>query len=98
MADYHFGIPNGDMMIRDLGYSVEFWFKTGPSTWNNNKWWSWGANATSSRQKIALLRGGNWQFFGAIDVPYDQTIRFTIEGSGLGWGTTNFFQYIPRST
>lgn len=86
------------MMIRDLGGWVEFWFKTGSQTWNNDQWWSWGANGTSSRQKFRLLRGGNWQLFGSIYVSYDQTIRFTIEGAGLGWATTNFFQYIQRAT
>jgi hypothetical protein len=86
------------MMIRDLGFSVEFWFRTGPSTWNNDQWWSWGANGTGSRQKFALLRGGNWQNLGSINVGYDQTIRFTMEASGLGWGNSDFYQYIPRST
>jgi len=98
MTDYHMSIPNGDMMIRDLGSSVEFWFKTGVSSWNNNQWWSWAANGTESRQQFALLRGGDWQFLGSINVGYDQTIRFTMEASGLGWGTSNFYQYIPRST
>jgi hypothetical protein len=86
------------MMIRDTGGWVEFWFKTGSSTWNNDQWWSWAANGTSSREKFRLLRGGNWQRFGAVFVSYDQDIRFTIEGSGLGWGTTNFWQHISRST
>lgn len=98
MADYQLPITNGTMMIRDLGYEVQFWFKTGPSTWNNDQWWSWGANGTGSRQKFRLLRGGDWQLFGSTNVAYDQTIRFTIEASGLGWGTTDFFQAIPRST
>jgi hypothetical protein len=99
MADYTLQISaSSTMMIRDLGGWVEFWFKTGSQTWNNDQWWSWGANGTSSRQKFRLLRGGNWQHFGSIFVSYDQTIRFTIEGAGLGWGTTDFFQYIPRST
>lgn len=99
MADYTLGIggPNV-MMIRDLGGWVEFWFKTGDQTWNNDQWWSWAANGTGSRQKFRLLRGGNWQHFGSVYVAYDQTIRFTIEGAGLGWGTTDFFQHIQRST
>jgi hypothetical protein len=99
MADYiHVINASNTMMIRDLGGWVEFWFKTGPSTWNNDQWWSWGANGTSSRQKFRLLRGGNWQLFGSIYVGYDQTIRFTIEGAGLGWPTTDFFQFIQRAT
>lgn len=99
MTDYTLGIggPNV-MMIRDLGGVVEFWFKTGSSTWNNDQWWSWGANGTSSRQKFRLLRGGGWQLFGSVYVTYDQTIRFTIEGAGLGWATTDFYQHIQRTT
>jgi hypothetical protein len=99
MADYTLSIGGSStMMIRDLGGWVEFWFKTGPSTWNNDQWWSYGANGINSRQKYRLLRGGNWQHFGSVHVSYDQTIRFTIEGAGLGWATTNFFQHIQRST
>lgn len=99
MTDYLLGIGGSStMMIRDTGGWVEFWFKTGPSTWNNDQWWSWAANGTSSRQKIRLLRGGNWQFFGSVWVGYDQDVRFTIEGAGLGWGTTDFWQHIQRST
>lgn len=98
MADYTHDIPNGTMMIRDLGYSVEFYFRTGSSTWNNDQWWSWAANGTGARQKSAIYRGGGWNFFGSINVGYDQTIRFTIENSGLGWPNSDFYQYIPRST
>jgi hypothetical protein len=100
MTDYMLDIsPSSTMMIRDTGSWVEFWFRTGPSTWNNNQWWSWGANNTSSRQQFRLLRGGHWQLFGYVNVTYDQTIRFTIEGAGVGgWVTTDFYQHITRST
>lgn len=99
MADYilPIGGPN-QMMIRDTGGWVEFWFRTGSATWNNDQWWSWAANGTGGRSKFRLLRGGNWQHFGSVYITYDQTIRFTIEGAGLGWGTTDFFQHIQRST
>lgn len=98
MADYMHDIPNGTMMIRDLGYSVEFYFRTSSSTWDNDQWWSWAANGTGSRQKTVIVRGGGWNFFGSINVGYDQTIRFTIENSGLGWPNSDFYQRIPRST
>jgi hypothetical protein len=99
MVDYTQQIsPTSTMMIRDTGGYVEFWFKTGSQTWNNNQGWSWGANGTGAQQSFRLLRGGNWQLFGYVYVIYDQTVRFTIENSGLGWGTTDFFQHIQRST
>lgn len=99
MADYTLPIggPNV-MLVRDLGYEVQFFFKTGAFTWNNDQWWSWGANGTGARSKFRLLKGGNYQHFGSIFVTYNQTIRFTIEDSGLGWPTTDFFVAIPRST
>lgn len=99
MTDYTLEIsPSSTMMIRDTGGWVEFWFRTGSQTWNNNQWWSWSANGTGSRQSFRLLRGGNWQLFGYVFVTYDQTIRFTIEDAGLGWATTDFYQHIERST
>lgn len=99
MPDYTLGIggPNV-MMIRDTGGWVEFWFKTGSSTWNNDQWWSYAANGGGSRQKFRLVRGGGWQMFGSVYVGYDQDVRFTIEGAGLGWSTTDFWQHIQRST
>lgn len=99
MTDYTLGIGGSStMMIRDLGYSVEFWFKTGPDTWNNDQWWSYDANGNHVRQKFRLLRGGNWQYFDHVDVGSSQNVTFTIEGSGLGWATTSFTQFISRST
>lgn len=99
MTDYTLGIGGSStMLIRDLGPSVEFWFKTGPDTWNNDQWWSYNANGNYVRQKFRLLRGGNWQFFGYVNVYESQNVRFTIEASGLGWGTTNFDQWISRSS
>jgi len=99
MVDYQLGIggPNV-MMIRDTGGWVEFWFKTGSQTWNNDQWWSWAANGTGNRQKFRLLKGGNFQLFGSVYVTYDQNVQFTIEGAGLGWNTTTFTQHIQRST
>lgn len=99
MTDYQLGIGGSStMMIRDTGGSVEFWFRTGSQTWNNDQWWSWSANGTGARSKFRLLRGGNWQLFGAVYVTYDQNVSFTIEGAGLGWATTTFTQHIQRTT
>jgi hypothetical protein len=99
MVDYEHGIggPNV-MMIRDTGSWVEFYFKTGPQTWNNDQWWSWSANGTGNRQKFRLLKGGNFQRLGAVQITYDQNVSFTIEGAGLGWNTSTFIQHISRAT
>ena len=99
MTDYFLSIGGpSTMMIRDTGSLVEFWFQTGSQTWNNDQWWSYSANGVFSRQKFRLLRGGAWQRFGSVNVTYDQTVQFTIEGAGLGWSTTTFSQHIQRST
>lgn len=99
MTDYYLGIGGSStMLIRDTGGWVEFWFQTGPYTWNNQQWWSYYANGSFSRQQFRLLRGGAWQHFGSVYVSYDQNVQFTIEGAGLGWSTTTFTQHIQRST
>lgn len=87
------------MMIRDLGGTVEFWFKTGPQTWNNQQPWSFFVNgASSGMQYFRLLRGGNWQKFGAVYVGYDQDVGFTIYNSGLGFPTFPMVAHITRTT
>jgi hypothetical protein len=87
------------LMIRDLGGDVQFWIKTGSSTYNYDQGWSYGANGSNTPLlKFRLLQGGNWQHMGTVYVPYDQTIRFTVYGSGIGFPTYDFFQHIQRST
>lgn len=100
MPDYTVDISGSStMMIRDTGGNVEFWFRTGPSTWNNEQGWSYTANGSDTPLlQFRLLRGGDWQKFGEVYVPYDQDVRFTIYGSGLGFPTYDFWQHISRST
>jgi hypothetical protein len=100
MADYTRDIGgNTTMLIRDTGGNVEFWIRTGASTWNNEQQWSFHANGGESGiRKFRMLRGGNWQKFGEVHVGYDQSVRFTIYNSGLGFPTYDFWQHIARST
>lgn len=100
MADYTVGISGSTtLMIRDTGGWVEFWIRTGPSTWNNDQQYSFFANGGfSGTRKFRMLRGGNWQFVSSVYVGYDQTVTFTIIGSGLGFPTYSFNQHIQRST
>lgn len=100
MADYDVQISGSTIMrIRDTGGWVEFWFKTGSQTWNNEQPWSYGANGGDSGVlHFRLLRGGDWQMFGAAYVGYDQDVRFTIIDAGLGFPTHDFYQHISRST
>ena len=100
MTDYTVGISaSTTLMIRDTGGWVEFWIKTGSSTWNNDQQYSFFANgAYSGILKFRLLRGGNWQHVNSVWVGYDQTVTFTIIGSGIGFPTYAFNQHIQRST
>lgn len=99
MADYTKFIGGSTtMLIRDTGLRVEFWIKTGPQTYNYDQQWSFYANGSESGvRKFRMVTGGNWQHFGSVDVYTDQTVRFTIYGAGLGFPTSDFHQYIPRT-
>lgn len=100
MVDYTVGIGGSStMMIRDTGSDVEFWFRTGEYTWNNQQQWSYIANGKNSGvREFRLLRGGFWQKFGEVRVVYDQDVTFKIFGAGLGFPTYTFTQHINRTT
>lgn len=100
MVDYTRQISSStQLMIRDTGGWVEFWVKTGSQTWNNEQQWSYFANgADSGILKFRMVAGGNWQRFGSVYVGTNQSVRFTIFNSGLGFPTYDFWQDISRST
>lgn len=100
MADYTVDISGSTtMMIRDTGGNVEFWLRTGSSTWNNEQGWSFHANGGDSGTRyFRLLRGGAWQKFGEVFVGYDQDVRFSVYGSGLGFPSYDFWHHISRTT
>lgn len=98
MPDYINEIRNGTMMIRDTGAEVQFWFKTGSSTWNNEQNWGFAADSIGYQEfEYRLLRGGNWQMFGAVHIGTRQNVMFRIVGEGLGWPTTDFTVFIERA-
>lgn len=100
MTDYTLGIGGGTtMMIRDQGGWVEFWVRTGPSTYNYDQQWSYFANGSESGTlRFRMLPGGAWQQFGAVYVGYNQDIRFSLYGAGIGFPTSHFWQHINRTT
>jgi len=100
MTDYVEGIGGGsEMMIRDTGGVVEFWFHTNPQTWNNDQFYSFVANNVGSgSRKFRLVRGGGWQRADSVYVAYDQDVSFTIVGAGLGYPTHTQYAHIQRST
>lgn len=100
MVDYTRQISaSTQLLIRDTGGNVEFWIKTGSQSWNNDQSWSFFANGgDSGTRKFRLVAGGNWQMMGAVYVGYNQDVRFTVVGSGIGFPTYDFWQTIGRST
>ena len=92
----------GKMMIRDLGSTVEFWFKAGyTSDWWNGMPFNWTANGTTSSTKINYPTGAPWYKVGSVTVTTSQTVTFRLtdgsSASGIG-GPTTFPQYLERST
>lgn len=98
MTDFDRGIPNGTMRIRDVGNGwVEFWFITGSSTYNHAQNWHAYFDGAWHDYQYDLARGGSWQMFGSAFITTDQTVSFTIDGSGLGWATTQLDAVISRA-
>lgn len=101
MTDYTKNINNGTMMIRDTGGNIEFWFKTGSSTWNNQQDWGWSLDGGGWNMGVFKLNiGGDWHHIGTIYVGpgASRQVGMRIVGEGLGWPTTDFFVVVPRST
>lgn len=101
MADYIKEIPNGSMMIRDLGYDVQFFFKTGSTTWNNQQDWGWSIDGGGFNMGVfKLSTGGAWHHLGTIQVGAggDRLVGMRIVGEGLGWATTDHMVWVPRAT
>lgn len=100
MTDYIISISaSSQMMIRDNGGWVDFYFRTGSQTWNNDQQYSFGANGSGSGiREFRLVRGGDWQYVDHVFITYDQTISWTIYGAGIGFPTATQTQHIQRST
>lgn len=105
MVDHVYGIPGsvgGQMMIRDTGWSAEFWIKAGNSSaYDYELGWSGVVNGVGVGGTFRYEHGGAWAQIGAWNVGYNQTVTFnktTNSGSqGLG-GTGGFSAWFPRST
>jgi hypothetical protein len=90
----------GLMMIRDLGYKIEFWFKAG---YSNDYWYgmpfNWTANGTTTSVKINYPTGAAWKFVGYVNVSVSQNVTFRLTDSsgtqGMG-GPTTFTVWINR--
>lgn len=105
MADYIQAINGsvgGQMMIRDTGWSVEFWIKSGNgSAYDYQLGWSGTVNGVGVGGTFRYEHGGAWAQVGGWAVSSSQTVTFsktTYSGSqGLG-NPTSFSAYIGRAT
>lgn len=97
MADYVWGIgPNDEMMIRDLGGWVEFWFHSDAGTFNRTQPYSYYANGSTVAGTFNLSSGGAWQHVASVFVSVTQEVGFTIVDEGLGWPTSTRSVLIDR--
>lgn len=91
----------GLMMIRDTGWTVEFWFKAGyANDWANALDFNWTANGTTTAKAIKYPTGAQWAKVGSVNVGTSQTITFRLLDAtgtqGMG-GPTTFNQWIERA-
>lgn len=102
MTDYVWGIGSGDeMMIRDTGGNVEFWFHSDASTWNNEQDWGWSIDGGGWNMGVFKLNsGGAWHHLGTIYVGPggNRQVGMRMVGEGLGWPTSDRFVTLPRAT
>jgi hypothetical protein len=92
---------NGQLMIRDTGSNVEFWFKAGfSSDWYNGLKFSWTANGGTTNKSINYPEGADWYHVGTVSISTDQTVTFRLVSDtsigGIG-GPTSFSHAIERS-
>lgn len=99
MTDHKKTIGSGDeMMIRDTGSNVEFWFHSDASTWNFQQNWAYFANGAWYEGVFRLEQNGAWHHLGTVDINDRQNVTFRMYDEGLGWPTSDFTVFIERST
>ena len=92
----------GTLRIRDLGSSVEFWFKAGYSSdWYNGLKFSYTVDGSTTNKTINYPTGADWYKVGSDTATYNQSVTFkllTSTGiSGIG-GPATFTHTVTRDT
>lgn len=98
MTDFVWDIGNGNMMIRDTGTNVEFWFQAGSQTYNHQQNYAYTINGHTVSGTYDMVIGGAYQRIGYENVTTDQTVSFTMYDEGLGWATTTHSAFIDRAS
>jgi hypothetical protein len=102
MTDYTAPSGSGELLLRDTGSTVEFYFRAGYSSdWYNGLSFNWTANGTTISKTINYPSGGAWYGVGSVNVSTSQTVTFrltTATGiSGMG-GPSAVSAYLNRSS
>lgn len=91
----------GQMMLRDLGGTVEFWLNSNSyQTWFESEQFSYSSPNGSGSWNAGYAYGGGWQRIGFINVTSNGNVSWTIpdtETYGFGGPTTQTV-YITRAT
>lgn len=92
----------GTMRIRDLGSTVEFWFKAGYSNdWYNGLDFSFTVDGSTTKKSINYPTGADWYKVGSDTATYNQTVTFKLltdtNISGIG-GPATFTHSVTRDT
>ena len=102
MTDYIGASGEGDLMIRDLGTTVEYWVRAGYSNfyWTNLSF-TITANGSSTTYEIDYPSGGNWYKITSRTITSSQTTTLklnTATGTSSLAGPTTFSKYLDRGT
>lgn len=103
MTDWNKDIDGGGTMrIRDLGSTVEFWFKAAYSSdWYNGLDFSYTVNGDTTKKSINYPTGADWHKVGSDTATYNQTVTFKLLSdtniSGIG-GPATFTHSVTRDT
>lgn len=102
MTDYTAASGSGELLLRDTGSTVEFFFKAGYSSdYYNGLDFNWTANGTTTSKTVNYPSGGNWLQIGSVNVATSQTVTFRLTTStgisGMG-GPSAVSAYLNRSS
>lgn len=102
MTDYTRGTGGaGTMLIRDLGYEIQFHIHSGYSaTYANQLPYNWYANGASGSGTVKYPSGSPWVYVKSIYVSTTQDIKFGIGNTGTSGfgGPTDFWVHIDRAS
>jgi hypothetical protein len=92
----------GTLRIRDLGSTVEFWFKAGYSSdWYNGLKFSYTVDGSTTTKTINYPTGADWYKVGSDTATYNQTVTFKLltdtNISGIG-GPATFTHTVTRDS